>query len=65
LAHLTVTQPAARQKKDHEIKAIKRLDGDALRLGAPKGTKVLHAYDPVIIDKLRWDIEKRFSGGGK
>ena len=50
LAHLTVTQPAEGQKKEHEIKAIKRLGGNALRLDAPKGTKVIHAYDPAIID---------------
>lgn len=54
LAHLTVTQPAEGKKKEHEIKAIKRIGGRALRLDAPKGTKVIHVYDPAIIDYREW-----------
>ncbi len=62
LAHLTVTQPAEGQKKEHEIKAIKRLGGNALRLDAPKGTKVIHAYDPAIIDYREWYKWKQGNG---
>ena len=54
LAHLMVTQPAEGKKKEHEIKAIKRIGGRALRLDAPKGTKVIHVYDPAIIDYREW-----------
>ncbi len=54
LAHLTVTQPAKGKKKEHEIKAIKRIGGHALRLDVPKGTKVIHVYDPAIIDYRQW-----------
>jgi hypothetical protein len=59
---LTVTQPAVDKKKEHEIKALKRIGGAALRLGAPKGTKVIHAYDPAIIDYDQWYRWKKGHG---
>ena len=61
-AHLTVTQPAEGKKKEHEIKALKRIGGAALRLGAPKGTKVIHAYDPAVIDYGQWHKWKQGHG---
>lgn len=61
-AHLTVTQPAKGKKKEHEIKALKRIGGAALRLGAPKGTKVIHAYDPAVIDYDQWHKWKQGHG---
>ena len=61
-AHLTVTRPAKDKKKEHEIKALKRIGGAALRLGAPKGTKVVHAYDPAIIDYDQWHRWKQGHG---
>ncbi len=54
LVHLTVTKPAKGKKTEHELKAIKRIGGRALRFGAPKKTKVIHAYDPAIIDYNEW-----------
>ena len=62
LAHLTVTQPVEGKKKEHEIKAIKRIGGHSLRLDAPKGTKVIHVYDPAIIDYREWHKWKQGHG---
>ncbi len=62
MAYLTLTQPAKDKKKEHEITAIKRSDGKVLRLGAPKGTKVIHVYDPAIIDYHAWDHWKQCYG---
>ena len=61
-AHLTVTQPKRGKKAEHEIKALKRIGGATLRLGAPKGTKVIHAYDPAIVDYAQWQKWKRGHG---
>lgn len=54
MAHLTVTQPAENKKKEHEIKALKRIGGSALRLHHPKGVKVIHVYDPAVWDTTAW-----------
>jgi hypothetical protein len=62
MAHLTMTQPAEGKKKEHEITAIKRSNGRVLRLGAPKKTKVIHVYDPAIIDYHAWQRWKQGSG---
>ncbi len=62
MSHLALTEPAKGKKKEHEIAAIKRLGGWALRVGAPKGTKVIHAYDPAIIDYREWYKWKRGNG---
>ncbi len=61
-AHLALTEPAKGKKKEHEIKAIKRMGGRDLRFGAPKGTKVIHAYDPAIIDYREWYNWKKGHG---
>jgi hypothetical protein len=46
LHHLT----AAHGQKEHDMPALKRLDLATLRLGAPKGRKVIHVYDCAGID---------------
>jgi len=48
-----------RQKKEHEIKKLKSLEVKTLRMGAPKGIKVIHAYDPAIVDYGFWSQCKR------
>ncbi len=62
MSHFALTKPAKGKKKEHEIAAIKHQGGPALRLGAPKGTKVVHAYDPAIIDYREWFKWKQGSG---
>jgi hypothetical protein len=52
LVLLDVARP--QRKKENDVKAMKRLGSTALRLGAAKGVKVLHVYDPAIIDYRWW-----------
>jgi len=52
--HAALTEPDVGKKKEHEIHALKRIDGKALRYGAKKGIKVIHAYDPAVIDYRFW-----------
>jgi hypothetical protein len=58
LHHLT----AAQRKKEHDMHALKRLDLANLRLGAPKGRKVIHVYDCAGIDFGQWHRWKQASG---
>ena len=62
MAHLALTQPAKGKKKEHELCALKRMGGEALRMGEEKGTKVIHAYDPAIIDYAQWHRWKQGRG---
>jgi hypothetical protein len=62
LSHLALTEPAEGKKKEHEMAAIKRQGGPALRYDTPKGTKVIHAYDPAIVDYKEWYKWKQGSG---
>lgn len=54
LHYLDLCNAEGKQKKEHEIKKLKSLQIASLRMGAPKGTKVIHAYDPAIVDYLFW-----------
>jgi len=47
LAYVDLCNAQGRQKKEHEIKKLKSLEVKTLRMGAPKGIKVIHVYDPV------------------
>jgi Transposase DDE domain len=58
LVHLTHAQG----KKEHDMHALKRLELQTLRHGAPKGRKVLYAYDCAGIDFAQWHKWKQ-SGG--
>jgi len=62
MSHFVLTQAAKGKKKEHEIAAIKYQGGPALRLGAPTGIKVIHAYDPAIVDYAEWFKWKQGSG---
>ena len=62
LAHLALTIPQEFKKKEHEISTLKRLDSQALRMGEPKGVKVLHVYDPAIVDYKQWQKWKQARG---
>jgi uncharacterized small protein (DUF1192 family) len=54
MGHIALTEPALGKKKEHEICTLKRIGSEALRMGEKTGTKVLHAYDPAIIDYAQW-----------
>ncbi|OVE82194.1 hypothetical protein BVY04_01615 [bacterium M21] len=60
--HLDVARPATGKKKEHDIKALKRLDRKVLRMGAPTGKKVLWVYDRAIIDFIQWSKWKNGAG---
>lgn len=49
---LDIARPV--KKKEHDMRALKRLSHADLRLGAKKGDKVIHVYDPAGIDYRQW-----------
>lgn len=58
--HIDVTRPL--DKKEHEIKTLKRIGAKALRMEEPKGRKVIQVYDRAIIDFRQWYKWKKGSG---
>jgi len=54
LSHIALSKPSKLKKKEHELAALKRVGGQALRMGEAKRTKVIHVYDPAIIDYQQW-----------
>jgi hypothetical protein len=52
LSLLDIARPE--YKREHDITALKRLDPAILRMGQPKGVKVIHAYDRAVIDFRQW-----------
>jgi len=53
MRHLVVADQEER-KKEHDMRALKGLTRSELRMGAPKGRKVLYAWDRAGIDFLHW-----------
>ena len=60
MVHLDVARPKV--KRENDITALKRLEGNALRMGEPKGRKVVIAYDPAIYDFVQWYNWKQSKG---
>jgi len=60
MIHLDVARP--KRKREHDITALKRLEANALRMGEPKGRKVILAYDPAIYDFGQWKRWKQSKG---
>ena len=59
MTHLSVSDLQSGMKKsEHDMHALKRLGGQALRQGARKGVKVLYAWDPAGIDIDQWGYWK-------
>ncbi len=61
LVHLAVADQLER-KKEHDMRALKRMSIQTLRQGAPKGRKVLYVWDRAGIDFLQWHKWKQGSG---
>ena len=61
LSHLGVADQVNR-KKEHDMRALKRLDIETLRRGAPAGIKVLYVWDRAGIDFRQWHQWKQRSG---
>lgn len=62
LHHVALCEPQSGKKKEHEIATLKRIDANAMRMGAPKGRKVIHSYDPAIVDYKQWHHWKHTKG---
>ena len=62
LTPLALSTPQAYKKKEHELATVKRIGTEALRMKEPTGTRVIHVYDPAIIDYPQWYKWKQGSG---
>lgn len=62
MAHIDLAQPAKGKKKEHEITTLKRVGAKSLRMAEAKGIKVIHVYDPAIVDYPQWQRWKQGSG---
>jgi len=58
LSHLALGQ----NKHEHDVHVLKRLGAESLRQGAPKGRKVLYAWDKAVIDFHAWHAWKQGHG---
>ena len=61
LIHLGACDAQTR-RKEHDMRALKRLEIDTLRQGAPKGGKVLWIWDKAGIDFRQWYAWKQRAG---
>ena len=57
-----MSTPAMGKKKEHELTTLKRIGGAALRMSEATGTKVMHVYDPAVIDYQQWHKWKQGRG---
>ena len=62
LRHLTLADTSGVRKREHDTRALKRLDIETLRQGAPKGRKVVYVWDRAGIDFLQW-FKWKHAGG--
>ena len=53
---------ADHRKKEHELATLKRIGGKVLRMDEPKGVRVIHVYDPAIVDYVQWQKWKQGRG---
>lgn len=59
---LTTADTGPWRKREHDMRAIKRCELDALRGDEPKGRKVLLAWDRAAIDFKFWEKAKNIAG---
>ena len=62
LRHLTVADTSGTRKREHDTRALKRLEMDTLRQSAPKGRKVIYVWDRAGIDFFQWFKWKHLGG---
>ncbi len=62
LRHLTLADTSGNRKREHDTRALKRLDIEALRQSAPKGRKVVYVWDRGGIDFMQW-FKWKHAGG--
>lgn len=62
LRHLTLADTSGTRKREHDTRALKRLEVETLRQSAPKGRKVIYVWDRAGIDFLQWFKWKHIGG---
>ena len=62
LRHLTLADTSGNRKREHDTRALKRLDIETLRQSAPKGRKVVYVWDRAGIDFFQW-FKWKYTGG--
>ena len=62
LRHLTLADTSGTRKREHDTRALKRLDIETLRQSAPKGRKVIYVWDRACIDFVQW-FKWKHAGG--
>jgi len=62
LNHLTLADTSGNRKREHDTRALKRLDKETLRQSAPKKRKVLYIWDKAGIDFMQW-FKWKYSAG--
>jgi hypothetical protein len=62
LRHLTLADTSGTRKREHDTRALKRLDIETLRQSAPKGRKVIYVWDRAGIDFFQWFKWKHLGG---
>lgn len=62
LSHLTAADSGPWRKREHDTRALKRCEFDALRGGEPRGRKVIIAWDRAGIDFPFWEKAKASAG---
>lgn len=64
LRHLDIARPdiLKGKKGEHDMGVLKRLPAKTLRMGEPRGTKVLLAYDCAVVGFQQWYKWKQGSG---
>lgn len=59
---MTVGDRGDGRKREHDMRALKRMESDDLRRGAPKGRKVIWVWDRAGIDATQWQKWKQQNG---
>jgi len=62
LIPLALSSPQSYKKKEHELSTLKRIGAETLRMEEPKGIRVIHVYDPAIVDYRQWHKWKQGKG---
>jgi hypothetical protein len=62
LRHLALADTSGKRKREHDTRALKRLEIEALRQSAPKGRKVIYVWDRGGIDFFQWFKWKHLGG---